>query len=89
MKVKRLKELLANLDDDLEIFIRNSYNICGTIGWLDQVEKGFYASLGHAVPCVILNTSHSKELECTEDEEGEEIIIDYIETDEYGNKIEK
>lgn len=31
MKVKRLKELLNNLDDDLEIFIRNSNNICGNI----------------------------------------------------------
>lgn len=89
MKVKRLKELLSNLDDDLEIFIRNSHNICGTIGDLDQVEKGFYSFFGSGIPCVILNTSHSKELECTEDEYGDEIIIDYIETDEHGNRIEK
>lgn len=39
MKVKRLKELLNNLDDDLEVFIRNSNNICGTIGELEQVDK--------------------------------------------------
>ncbi len=89
MKVKRLKELLASLDDDLEIFIRNSHNICGTIGDLDQVEKGFYSFFGSGIPCVILNTSHSKELEYTEDEYGDEIIIDYIETDLHGNRIEK
>lgn len=77
MKCKRLKELLSNLDDDLEIFIRNSHNICGTIGELEQVEKSFYGFFGSDIPCVILNTSYSKEMEITSDDE----IIDYIETD--------
>lgn len=77
MKCKRLKELLNNLDDDLEIFIRNSHNICGTIGELEQVEKSFYGFFGSDIPCVILNTSYSKEMEITSDDE----FIDYIETD--------
>lgn len=77
MKVKRLKEILNNLDDDLEVFIRNSYNICGTIGELEQVEKSFYGFFGGDVPCLILNTSYSKKLEMTNDEEN---YIDYIET---------
>ncbi len=42
MKVKRLKEILSKLDDDLEIFIRNSVNICGNIADLYQVEKSTY-----------------------------------------------
>lgn len=29
MTVKRLKELLKDLPDDLEVHIRNSHNICG------------------------------------------------------------
>lgn len=78
MKVKRLKEILNNLDDDLEVFIRNSYNICGTIGELEQVEKSFYGFFGEDVYCLILNTSYSKKLEITDDEEN---YIDYIETD--------
>lgn len=77
MKVKRLKEILNNLDDDLEIFIRNSHNICGTIGDLEQVEKSFYGFFGEDVPCLILNTPYSKVLEMTDDEES---YIDYVET---------
>lgn len=78
MKVKRLKEILNNLDDDLEVFIRNSLNICGTIGELEQVEKSFYGFFGEDIPCLILNTSYSKILEETDDEEK---YIDYIESD--------
>ena len=78
MKVKRLKKILNNLDDNLEVFIRNSYNIFGTIGELEQVEKSFYGFFGEDVPCLILNTSYSKKLEMTDDEEN---YIDYIETD--------
>lgn len=78
MKAKRLKEILNNLDDNLEVFIRNSYNICGTIGELEQVEKSFYGFFGEDVPCLILNTSYSKKIEMTDDEEN---YIDYIETD--------
>lgn len=78
MKVKRLKELLNNLDDDLEIFIRNSNNICGTIGELQQVEKTFYGFVGIDIPCIVLNTPYSKILEMTDDEEN---YVDYIETD--------
>ena len=77
MKVKRLKEILNNLDDDLEIFIRNSHNICGTIGDLEQVEKSFYGFFGEDVPCLILNTPYSKVLKMTDDEES---YIDYVET---------
>ena len=46
MKVKRLKELLNAIDNDLEIFIRNTNNLCGNISELEQVEKSYYAFLG-------------------------------------------
>lgn len=76
MKVKRLKEILNNLDDDLEIFIRNSNNLCGNISELEQVEKSYYSFFGKDIPCLILNTPVSKELETTDDLEN---YIDYIE----------
>lgn len=79
MKVKRLKEILNNLDDDLEIFIRNSNNLCGNISELEQVEKTYYGFFGKDIPCLILNTPFSKELETTEDLDS---YIDYIETKE-------
>jgi len=76
MKVKRLKEILNNLDDDLEVFIRNSHNLCGNISELEQVEKSTYGFFGSSISCLILNTHCSKKLEMTEDEEN---YIDYLE----------
>lgn len=74
MKAKRLKELLKNIDDETEIFIRNSVNACGNIQELEQVELSSYSSFGVIQPCIILNTASSKEIE----EDEEENIIDYI-----------
>lgn len=79
MKVKRLKELLNKFEDDTEIFIRNSVNICGNIAELEQVEKSTYGCLGHSFPCIILNTYQSKGDDMEDTEDGE--IIDYIEND--------
>jgi len=76
MKAKRLKEILNTCDDDLEIFIRNSFNICGNIQELDQVEKSTYGFFGSSIPCIILNTDSSKKIETDEDED----IIDLIST---------
>lgn len=76
MKVKRLKELLKNIDDDTEVFIRNTVNICGNITELDQVEETSYSFLGKSIPCIILNTSNSKEIELDKDDE----ILDFIKT---------
>jgi len=76
MDVKRLKELLANLDDDLEVFIRNSINVIGNIQELEQIELSTYGFFGESVSCMILNTYSSKELETDEDEE----VIDFITT---------
>ena len=78
MKVKRLKEILNNLDDDTEVFIRNSVNICGNISELDQVQKSTYGFFGSILPCVILNSSVN--LQTEEDEEGN--IKDYIEEEQ-------
>lgn len=79
MKINRLKEIIKDMPDDLEIFIRNTNNICGSIAELEQVEKSYYGFFGMDIPCIILNTSHTnKELEYDEDKEE---YIDYIETD--------
>ena len=78
MKVKRLKELLANLDDDLEIFVRNSVNPVGNIQELEQTELSTYGFFGESIPCLILNSDSSKELETDENEE----VMDFIENKE-------
>lgn len=77
MKTKRLKEIITNIDDDTEIFIRNIVNVCGNIADLDQVEKSMYSSFGMSRPCIILNTSNSKKMELNDNEE----IIDFIKSE--------
>lgn len=74
MRVKRLKEIINVLDDNLEVFVRNTVNICGNIQELDQVEKSTYGFFGETLPCVILNTDYSKEMALNENDE----IIDFI-----------
>ena len=76
MKVKRLKEILNNLDDNLEIFIRNSVNVVGNIGELQQVEQSTYGSFGEDVPCLILNTYHSKREEFDELEDINDFVLE-------------
>lgn len=58
MKVKKLKEILENIPDDYEIFVRNSHNICGNISELAQVEKSKYGSFGQLFDCIILNSEN-------------------------------
>ena len=60
MRVKRLKELLNKVDDNQEIFIANSMNICGNISELDQIEETTYGSFGSDIPCIILNSENAK-----------------------------
>ncbi|RDU22877.1 hypothetical protein [Anaerosacchariphilus polymeriproducens] len=74
MKVKRLKEIISDLDDDLEIFIRNTVNPCGNIQELDQIELTTYGFFGTEITCAILNTDSSKKMEYNEDEE----VIDFV-----------
>lgn len=74
MKVKRLKEILNELDEDLEIFIRNSVNICGNISELEQVEVSNYGFFGSSIDCIILNTECAKRKIINE--EGE-LITDF------------
>lgn len=77
MKAKRLKELMANVDDDTEIFIRNTVNVCGNLSDLNQVEESTYGSFGISIPCIFLNTSNSKEIELNNENE----IIDFIKSE--------
>lgn len=69
MKVKELKAYLALFDENTEVMIRNSWNPCGNIQDLDQVEASHYGFFGSEIPCVILNSSNAKEIE-TDDEEN-------------------
>ena len=78
MKAKRLKELLKNADDDMDIFIRNSVNPFGNIQELEQVEESSYGFFGSEIPCLILNTHSSKDIELTDAED----VVDYLATAE-------
>lgn len=75
MKVKRLKEILENMDDEFDVFIRNSINPLGNISKLSQIESSTYGSFGESIPCLILNTDVSKDLEMNKADE----YIDFIE----------
>lgn len=74
MNVKHLKELLKNVDEGMEVFIRNTINPVGDIEELQQIECSSYVSFGQEEPCLILNTYSSKDLE--EDSEG--MIVDFL-----------
>jgi len=78
MTVKRLKEILNDVDDELEIFIRNSVNICGNIGELEQIEVSEYGFFGTLLPCIILNTDSSKTIETNDEDE----YIDFMKINE-------
>lgn len=76
MKVKKLKDIINSLDDNLDIFIRNSVNICGGVSELEQVEKATYGFFGDSIPCLILNTCHA-DIDLERDKEGK--ALDFVE----------
>lgn len=59
MKVKDLKEALQDIDDDIEVFIANSFNICGNISGLCEVRSDEYSSMGALCPCIILDSEQN------------------------------
>lgn len=59
MRVKELIEWLQKFDKDLEVFIRNSVNICGNISELSQIEKTTYGFFGTDIDCVVFNSANS------------------------------
>jgi hypothetical protein len=59
MKAKRLKEIIREIPDDIEIMVRAFINPCGNISELSQVEYSSYGFFGEDIPCVILNTSEN------------------------------
>lgn len=77
MKVVGLKKIIFSLDDDTEVMIRNTVNPCGNIQELVQVELSVSSFFGVEYPCIILNTTNSKDVE--EDENGE--LIEFISND--------
>ena len=76
MKVRKLNEIINNLDDNLYIFIRNSVNICGGVSELEQVEKATYGFFGDSIPCLILNPCHV-DIDLERDKEGK--ALDFVE----------
>lgn len=56
LKVKDLKEALADIDDDTEVYIQNVINPCGNISELGKVQLDTYSRFGMEFPCVILKS---------------------------------
>lgn len=59
LKVKDLKEALADIDDETEVYIQNTINLCGNISELGKVQLDTYSSFGTKLPCVILKSALS------------------------------
>ena len=78
MTIGQLKEIINKIDDDTEIFIRNSVNFCGNIAELEQVELTAFEFFGKSIPCAILNTAHTKEkLATKKDEYGDDVVCEF------------
>lgn len=57
MTVKELiaeLERIANPDEEVAVFIKNSLNFCGNISEAVKVEKSSYSFFGESIPCVLL-----------------------------------
>lgn len=54
MKVKDLKEQIARLPDDMEVFIRAKVNPCGNIISAGSADKSTYGFFGKSIDCVII-----------------------------------
>ena len=74
MYVKRLKEILKDIDGELEVYVRNTVNPCGNIQELAQIETSTYQFFGKIIPCLIINTFSSKDLEVIDDDEINDFI---------------
>ena len=59
LKVKALKEMLKNVPDDTEVFIRCCTNPCGNIVEAGIADKSDYGFFGKAIPCIIIEPSDS------------------------------
>lgn len=62
-KVKDLKEFLKDMNDDTEVFVSNSVNLCGNISELAEARVDTYGSFGEILPCVILDTAQNVEFD--------------------------
>lgn len=54
MKIKDIKEAIKNLDNNLEVFIRCTYNPCGNIIEAGKFNKSTYGFFGKSIDCIII-----------------------------------
>lgn len=77
MKIGTLRELIKDMDDNIEVFIRNSSNPFGNISDLEQIELSNYQMFGTKCPCIILNTENTdKRLPLDENGNYKELVAD-------------
>ncbi len=53
MKVRELREVLKNFDDDIEVMTKKT-EVFGTVGNIFSVRQDSYGFFGHDIPCVLL-----------------------------------
>lgn len=69
MKVKELREKLAEFPDDLEVMTKKT-EILGTVGCVFGVHSSTYALFGVDIPCVLITDySNDDEVSGAENEE--------------------
>lgn len=51
------------MNDDTEVFVSNSVNLCGNISELAEARVDTYGSFGEILPCVILDTAQNVEFD--------------------------
>jgi len=55
LTVGELKKMIANIDDEEEVFFRPRSNMCGNIIGAEMVEHTVYGFFGKPIPCVIID----------------------------------
>ena len=61
MLVKDLKLQIADLPDDLEVFIRAKVNPCGNIIGAGEAVKSNYGFFGQSIDCLIIEPEKDSE----------------------------
>jgi hypothetical protein len=68
MTIKKLKEAIKDMPDDLDVFIRKNH-ITGNIEYAGVINMDTYGFFGKSVPCAIIEEADWSDPEEVEDEE--------------------
>lgn len=67
MKVKELREVLKDFDDDIEVMTKKTETF-GNVGNIFSVRQDSYGFFGHDIPCLLLTDEGDEESEVKSNE---------------------